>query len=138
MPKPEYISSVTLMILGLDLKPGEVSKLLRMRPNQSWRKEYRKLSGEKHQWSGWKKSMPASLQSKNLDSQLAYWCRKLKGRGSAIRRLSTPRNNCVLRCFVITHETASIIIGKQLQQALARTGLVIELAISAYPGSALI
>jgi hypothetical protein len=136
MPEQEYLSSVTLMLRGLDLEPDEASKLLRMRPNQSWRKGDRGPSGKKHEWSGWKKFMPARFESKELDSQLAYWCRALKGRDSAIRRMSTPRNSCVLRCFVTTDETASIVIGAKLQQSLAKLGLVIELAISVHPHDA--
>lgn len=59
----EYVSSVTLLVLGEDLNPDKASAELRLEPSQSWRKDGRsirlrdgttQLRESAHAWGGWK------------------------------------------------------------------------------------
>jgi hypothetical protein len=123
----EYSSHVTLMILGEDLVPAEVSALLGLRPNQSWK---RNESGQR--WGGWKKFLPQSKKDWPLDRQLRHWERILRGRGDTFTAISGRGNLCVLDCYIGSDATASIIFPVELQTSLAALGLELRLSIFAH------
>ena len=128
----EYTSSVTLIILGTALDPQEVSRALRLRPAQSWKRgDTRGKSA--YDWGGWKKFLPASQESRPLASQLRYWARTLKGLSKPLSKLTNAGHICMLDCFIGTDATASIVIPSDLQSELAALGLEIRLSVWAGP-----
>jgi hypothetical protein len=139
LAQPEYTSHVTLMLLGDDLDPNRVTRLLALRPTKAWTKDDLKrtpggatLSSEsRHKWGGWKKSLPASLVTRPLPSQLRYWARKLTSKVDALSVLSAQGYVCALNCYVATSETASINMPAELQAQVAALGLEIRLAFFA-------
>ena len=106
--EPEYISSATLMVLGTDLRPRDVSTVLGMRPSQAWAKGERmtfrgSVIGESlYEWGGWKKSLPASQEHRLLSQELEYWARRLNNKVAAFSQLASLGFHCSLRCYVGT------------------------------------
>ena len=119
----EYSSHVTLMILGDNLDPAAISTLLRLRPNQSWK---RGDSGKL--WGGWKKCLPQSMHHWPLDRQLRYWARTLRDRASTFAAISSDSNLCALDCYIGSAATASIKFPIELQTSLAGLGLELRLS----------
>jgi len=139
--EPEYSCSATLIILGDDLVPEAVTELLKIEPNQSWRRGERK-SFVRHdgtveyfdsiyEWGGWKAFIPDDKQDLELHEQLAYWCDLLEGRESVIRKLEEQGCWLQISCYVSTSATASIILSADLQQMLANLRLELSFSIFA-------
>ena len=135
--EPEYLSSATLIVLGTHLDPKEASTLLRMRPSDSWvRGDPKVIQGKvigsnAHKWGGWKKSLPPSQMSKSLERQLGYWVRILGSTADGLVRLAALGNLCVLNCYLGTSGTATIALSPELQVAVGRLGLRLELDVFA-------
>ncbi|MBA4148067.1 MAG: DUF4279 domain-containing protein [Verrucomicrobia bacterium] len=121
---PEYLSSATLMILGDDLVPEEVSRALALNPDQSW------VADEKRGWGGWKLFIHPEGKNLPLEEQLAFWCRTLAERKTSIVELKEKGYMCALDLFVITATTASIILSSELQRQLAELGLELRVSIA--------
>jgi hypothetical protein len=129
---PGYSSHITLMILGDDLEPREISKLLGLRPNQSWRRgEPKRHTASLHQWGGWKKFIPESLSSLPLPAQLRHWVRKLRSKGGEISQLSRRGYLCRLDCYIASDNVATIIIPVELQKDVAALGLELSIGFFA-------
>jgi hypothetical protein len=120
------------MILGEDLDPAVVSRLLKLRPNRSWQRGAPKtLTGPVHAWGGWKKFPPMSVQAKSLDAQLRYWVRTLNARTGALRKLGSLDHYCALDCYISTDATASIIVNPDLQRGISSLGLDLRISVFA-------
>lgn len=130
---PEYLSHVTLMILGSNLDPLSVSRSLRLRPTQAWRQGEPKTHdcSSSHEWGGWKKALPNAQFTQPLSRQLAFWVKALSGRAQAIAKLTRAGNSCALSCYIGSSDTASIIISPELQRAVAALGLELQLSFFA-------
>ena len=131
---PEYISHVTLMILGEDLDPTVVSQTLKLRPSQSWKRGApQSLKGvaldSTHSWGGWKKFLPPSQKARPLPAQLRYWVRTLRGRERMLAKLAASGHWCTLDCYVGTDATASLILPVDLQRSLSALGLDLRLSV---------
>src|SRR5438067_7276882 len=116
MPKNNQssLSSATLIVLGEDLDPSEVTRVLGMFPDQAWR------AGEVPQvqtpngrwiespraveWGGWKKFMPRSLNGEILEVQLEHWAGELESRAVAIESLRARDWSVTLDCFLTASE----------------------------------
>ena len=134
---PEYISSVTLMILGNDLDPAHISRALKLRPAKAWKRGDRKTSGHltfdsTYSWGGWKKFLPTSQENRPLPSQLRYWVRTLRGREHIFSALVDSGHRCILDCYLGTDATASLILTADLQQSLSALSLDITVSVSVY------
>lgn len=129
MEEPEYISSATLMILGDDLDPEDVTKKLGYVPSQSWRRD------ATHEWGGWKRFVDPEHTNDPLEEQVEFWCSALRDRTEAISRLKSQGCHCALDLFVTTDATASIIIPELLQKQIAALGLELRLSIQIGNGS---
>ncbi|TXC66472.1 DUF4279 domain-containing protein [Piscinibacter aquaticus] len=129
----EYQSTVTLMLLGDNLVPGEITRLLSLRPTQAWRRgePSHRASDPVHGYGGWKKALPESQVSRPLPSQLRYWVRTLAGRSQAIATLAHQGHLCSLSCYIASSGTASIIVPPELQRAVAALGLELRLSFFA-------
>ena len=127
----EYLSYVTLMIHGKNLEPVEVSRLLHLRPSQSWKRGESTGRTMPHPWGGWKKSLPKNLMPSPLPTQLRYWVRTLRERTAQIRTLERSTHLCALNCYIGSSHTASIIIPVELQQSVAALGLELHISFFA-------
>ena len=130
----EYASDATLLILGDALDPALVSRCLRLRPSQSWKRGEQKRSmgiafDSVHAWGGWKKCLPPAQEQKDLTSQLRYWVRALRGRAPAFAQLTKSGHHCSLDCFVSTDATASIVFPPDLQVSMAALGLELRISL---------
>lgn len=133
--QPEYRSSATLIVVGTNLEPQEVSTLLRMRPSDAWvRGEPKLLRGREvgdtvHHWGGWKKFLPQGQKPRSLPQQLQYWARTLKDKAGAISELTALGYRCELNCYVGTSGTATIALPPELQKAIGDMGLTLSLDV---------
>lgn len=135
--EPEYTSYISLLVLGDELQPRNVSRTLGLRPTQSWSKgDPKQNTGRKaskisvHSWGGWKKAAPASQSALPFSSQLRYWVRTLRHKTPQLLKLTRQGHLCVLNCYLATSATASIVIPSVLQLEVATLGL--ELRLSAF------
>ena len=130
----EYLSHVTLMFLGDDLKPSEITRSLGLRPRQSWMPGEPSASGSKsvHSHGGWKKSLPKAQLLRPLPSQLRFWVRALSGRTRAIAAIASQGHLCTLNAYIASSATASIIIPADLQRAIGALGLELRLSFFAH------
>lgn len=134
----EYVGSVTLMLLGENLDPNMVSEELDLLPSGCWRKgegkSFRRADGtmhdfeSKHEWGGWKLSVPAEHKDGPIESQLEFWVQLLRSRIAPLKRLRLLGFECLLDVFVTSGETASITVPYQLQKKLATLGLDVRLS----------
>jgi hypothetical protein len=137
----EYVSSVTLMVLGTNLDPDMVSEELNLNPSQSWRngeqKSFNRPDGSKHvfdskhEWGGWRLFSDPLCKNAHLETQLQFWCDALQDKTSAMAVLKSKGLHCVLDVFVTTDATASIVLPEELQRSLGTLGLEIEISIIA-------
>jgi len=128
------------MILGNNLDPDAVSQELDLTPSQSWRKgEYksftrsdgsRKIFNSRHDWCGWKLFIAPMNKEAPLETQLQYWCEALQDKTNAITRLKAKEMHCVLRVFITTDATASIVLPETLQTSISSLSLEIEHSIN--------
>lgn len=140
--EPEYLCSATLMILGDDLIPEKITELLKIEPNQTWRRGERKSLVRRggtveyfdsiYEWGGWKAFIPGEKQDLELHEQLTYWCDLLERPEPVMRKLEEEGYWLQISCYVSTTATASIILSADLQQRLAN--LRLELAFSIFAG----
>ena len=134
------MSSVTLMILGKNLDPDVVSQELDLMPSQSWSKggyhSFTRSDGSKrifnsrHDWGGWKRYIAPKYKEAQLETQLQYWCEALQDKTNAITRLKSKGMHCVLKVFIATEATASMVLPETLQKSLANLGMEIEFSIN--------
>ena len=137
----EYVSSVTLMILGENLNPDMVTAQLSLTPSRAWckgeQKSFVRSNGSKcvfdsrHEWGGWKCFIDQTHENALLEKQLQFWCDTLRDRVDAIARLKSKGMHCALSLFVTMDDIASIILTAELQVSLASLGLELELSIMA-------
>jgi hypothetical protein len=132
-PSPDYLSYVTLAVVGDDLDPGEVTRTLRLFPSQSWRRgePMGHAPNSTYRGSGWKKSLPEAELALPLEGQLLYWVRELYGRAEGIYRLVRAGHECSLVCYIGSSGSASIVLPVALQKAVAALGLQLEISFFA-------
>src|ERR1041384_4170502 len=106
----DRLSSVTLIIVGDDLHPGEVTRSLGMFPNQAWKPgetpqvetpDGRWIPAPKSvKWGGWKKFMPKELHDALLEDQLEHWTIELRSKSQAIAALRQRGWSVSLSCYL--------------------------------------
>jgi hypothetical protein len=121
------------MFLARDLEPDAVTKSLGLAPTRAWRRGNRKPVGRaKHTYGGWQRVVPASVERRPIESQLAYWVRTIQSRRSAVRRLSKQGAQCILDVFVISEDFAAALLDPKLLAAVAELGFELHLSFHAY------
>src|SRR5262245_14092738 len=114
------MASITLMILGDSLDPRNVTRALRMRPTQQWRRGERDRVVPTHiyEWGGWKKWSTDKESKKELIEALEHWCLKLTPRKAELARLSRSGNQIFLD-FCLVGETSELCLPPQLLRRIA-------------------
>lgn len=108
-------TSATLMILGEDLDPDVVTKMLRMFPSRSWRSgeppdirtdnQKRLPLNRRSEWGCWKAFRPDHLINGPLENQLQYWANTLASKNSALLHFAESGWEIVIDCYFATAQT---------------------------------
>ena len=135
--KPDVVCSATLLILGDELIPENVTAQLGLKPNQSWQKGEQKsfvrndgtvrYFESKYEWGGWKCFIPEEQKGLELEEQLVWWCSLLENKESVMRSLEEKDCWLQMDCFITTSETAAFEISADLQNRLASLRLNLTL-----------
>lgn len=130
---------MTLIVLGNDLDPPEVTRALGMFPDQAWRKgdfpEVRTPDGRmiKHrrpaQWGGWKKFMPTTLDRETLEVQLEHWANELRSSQGTISVLIERGWSVSLDCFLSVSEFTLIELDAALLAKLVAAGSDVDIHV---------
>ena len=124
----EYLSSVTLMLLGDEFLPTIITEQLSLEPDQTW------VVDDSHEWCGWKKFMPDELKSVELAGQIEYWVSILEGERTVLQQLHAGGIYLALDCFVTPRDenggTASILLPPNLLKKVAVLGLELRFSYS--------
>src|SRR5436309_1007561 len=95
----EHCCSVTLIVVGADLDPDEVTKALGLEAHRSWRRGERQAFvrpdgsiqrfDSVHERGGWKHFLPTRYkENRPLDEQFWLWLARLRGLAAAIKTLT--------------------------------------------------
>jgi hypothetical protein len=113
-PGVEHCCSVTLIVVGDDLDPDEVTAILGMPPDRSWRLGERKCftrpDGTTHYFDsvndqgGWKRFIPEGDRARPLQEQLAVWVDRLRDLTAGIAQLRQRNWEVELDCFAASGE----------------------------------
>jgi len=106
----EYCCSVTLIAVGDDLEPDEVTAALGWTPNKSWKRGERKRvtlpdGNEKvfdsfHEWGGWKLFASDEERERPFQFQVAALLDRLRDKKQALESLRDRGWEVELNCFV--------------------------------------
>lgn len=137
------LASVTLILLGDDLIPRDVTRSLGMFPDHEWRRgEFptthtpdgqRILHPGAADWGGWKKFVPATLRGEPLEVQIKYWTGELASKSGTIRGFSDRGWSAALDCFVTASDPEVVEIKADLLTELA--GIGVDLNLHFYPST---
>lgn len=126
------LSSVTLLILGDNLDPNEVTRRLAIFPDQAWRVgDFPEIQTPSGRWiqstsaalfGGWKKYMPKILEGEMLGIQLLHWSEALESKADIIRALRDRGWSVILDCFVTASEPEMVELTAELLAKLAAIG----------------
>jgi len=135
----EHCCSVTLIVVGEDLDPEEVTRALGMEAHRSWRRGERKAFvrpdgsvqyfDSVHEEGGWKHFLPERYQdNRPLHEQIYLWVARLRGLAEAIKTLTERGWEVELDCFAIGSEVLVLSSGDLRELAELRIGLAMTLA----------
>lgn len=141
--KPDVVHSVSLIVWGSGFDPGEVTRLLGMRPSKAWRKgerrSYRDRDGVRryfmsvNEWSGWKK-WPTDRQAEaSIERQLARWVARLRPKVVALRSLRRRGISMELDCCIIASRSIRTELPADLVASIGKLGLALEITWYAPP-----
>lgn len=123
----EYNCSTTLVITGDKLDPDKVTKLLKLIPNQSWKKNQKRVfsSGNEYiyKWGGWKLFISDEKRELYLEEQLKRWYKLLKLKRKQLYYLANQGYWVCLDCYISTDATASICFDLKLQRKMIKLGV---------------
>ena len=124
--RDDYTSSISLVILGEELDPAQVSGALELESHDSWKKGQRKTVGvQVHQWGGWKRRLPPDLERAPFEDQLNYWINELLVKEEALETVVQFGNRAALDCFV-SADAAWFKLSPQLLRKLAKLPVDME------------
>lgn len=133
----EMIQSATLVVWGGDFEPSAITRQLRRRPNETWRKgerkSYQRNDGSiryfdsRYEWSGWKKWLSPRQRRRPLEWQLQYWATLLKPKAAVLRALRGRGAVVELNCCVIASETAASRLPSALLATLGSWGVDVDI-----------
>jgi hypothetical protein len=128
----QRLSSVTLIVLGDDLDPGEVTRTLGMFPHQAWQAgevpqietpDGRWIAAPRSvEWGGWKKFMPKECHDALLENQLEYWVAELQSKSQAVAGLRSRGWSVTLDCYLSARDVDITTLTTDLLGKLAAVG----------------
>jgi hypothetical protein len=135
----KHCCSVTLIVVGADLDPEEVTKALGLAAHQSWRRGERKAFvrpdgsirrfDSVHEEGGWKHFLPARHQeNRPLHDQFRLWLARLRGLAEAIKTLTARGWEVELDCFAIGSEV--LVLSNRELRELAELGVGLALTLA--------
>ena len=130
------VYSATLMILGDELNPQDVTAKLGIEPNQSWRKGEEKsftnndgtihFFDSRHEYGGWKCFIPEEQQDLELGEQLNWWCDFLRGKEAVMQAFEENGLWLEMNCFA----TGAIEVSADTQKRLSDLRLNLSITFS--------
>ncbi len=125
LEKDEY--SATLLILGDELEPKDLTEKLGIEPNQSWRKGELKFpdSDSVYETGGWKCFIPAEQEDLELEEQINWWCETLGGKASIMQLLEEKDFRLEMNCFA----TNAFQIPPDVLEQLSKLRLILTVFI---------
>ena len=142
--KQARASSVTLIILGDDLDPSEVTRVFGTFPDQAWRaREAPEIQTPNGRWiqipraaecGGRKKFMPKELRNELLEGQLEHWIMELGSKSEIVRGLQGRGWSVTLDCVISTSEVDVAELKADLLAKLAAIGTDVDIHFYATDG----
>jgi hypothetical protein len=130
------VSSATLIVLGDDLDPAQVTQVLDLVPSQAWRKgEKKRVTGYDgktrfyegvYEWGGWKLWLPEELREIPFPSQLSHWTQLLMERSTEIKGLKNKGFTVELNCSIIS-QTYCFQVPSALQELFGSLGVDLDI-----------
>ncbi len=135
----EHCCSVTLIIVGEDLDPEEVTKALGMEAHQSWRQGERRAFlrpdgsirhfDSVHEEGGWKHFLPDRYKkNRPLHEQFYLWLARLRELAEALKTLTARGWEVELDCFATGSEVLVLSNSELRELAELGVGLAVTLA----------
>jgi hypothetical protein len=135
----KHCCSVTLIVVGEDLDPDEVTAILGLEASQSWRRGERKsfvradgsvlYSDSIHERGGWKHFLPDRYrENRPLSEQLFLWLARLRRHVDAVKRLTERGWKVELDCFAIGNEV--LVLDNSDLREIAELGVDLALTLS--------
>ena len=130
------VYSVTLLILGNELNPQNITEHLGIEPHQSWQKGEQKSFVKSdgtiqyfdslYEWGGWKRFLPEEQKDLELSEQLNWWCDFLRGKEAVMLSLEEKGFVLEMNCFA----TVVIEIPANTQRRLSDLRLNLTVSFS--------
>lgn len=144
--REEHCCSVTLIVVGADLEPDEVTSTIGWPSDQSWRrgeqKRFTRPDGSErvfdsvHDWRGWKRFNADDERERSLQDQLTAWLERLRVKGQALRCLHDRGWEVELDCFAATSECLDLPATVLGELAGLSVGLALTFSAVGDPGTA--
>jgi hypothetical protein len=102
------MATALLIVLGRNLNPDRVSRLLAIQPDQTWRRgerhSFKRKDGSirqftsRHGRGGWKASLKGGARKRSLPAQIRFWCERLTAKRSAVHELQQLGYSVLIDC----------------------------------------
>jgi hypothetical protein len=131
-----YDVSTMLLVLGDDLDPDHVTRLLGIFPDRAWRRgehnSFRDARGETRYlesvaaWGGWKKFVPDEVRNKSLEMQMYHWCSVLETKSERIAELVASGQSVAIDCYMQVFGDDLIEFSAPLVREIATLGVDVD------------
>jgi hypothetical protein len=96
----EDVSLTSLIILGDELNPQDLTVILGLEPEYSWRKDDAVPDSDySYHGGGWKCYIPSENQDLEVGDQLNWWCQLLESKASFLRSFEGKDFQWEINCF---------------------------------------
>lgn len=124
------MSSVALLVTGIDLRPSDVTAALGLEPDQSWcRGDPKRVGTDLHEWGGWRKRIGQREDGDPFAEDLQTCAELLRAKAGELQRLQNSGCNCVLDCFISVSGAALIELPATLLRDLSALEMEITIAV---------
>lgn len=131
--------SATLIATGADLDPDRVTELLKLTPDQTWRrgerKSFTRADGTVRQFDsvyadgGWKCFLTNDIADEALEAQMEKCLLVLESRADSLRKLSEQRYDLELNCYEGSTCSVGLTLTKDTLAQLAKLHLDLDISI---------
>ena len=126
----DFTSSVGLVITGTELQPSDVTAVLGLEPDDSWRRgDPKRVGNSFHDSGGWKKYLAPRNDGDPLAQGLQTFAELLSCKVAELQKLRDLGCHCYLDCFIGVSGAALVELQPALQRDLAALGIEIRIAI---------
>jgi len=139
----EYVNSADLIIVGEDLDPAEITRILGLSPDDAWKKgeqrsyklpngPIRELDGV-YENGGWKKHETPKMEKEEfLGVKLIYWKFILEALKNELREIIEMGYEIELNCFVCTSSSIALMIEPSILKGFGDLGIKLDVTFSSF------